>query len=375
MAGIYIHIPFCKQACHYCNFHFSTNLKTISELTECIGKEIAIRKDELPTKNIDSIYLGGGTPSLLGTNELGKIFSALRTHFTWNGSIEITLEANPDDISNERLLLWKQNGINRLSIGIQSFFPEDLIKMNRAHNEEMAMNSILLSRDFGFENLSIDLIFGLPWSNLNRWKQNVEKCIQLRPEHVSCYGLTIEPKTAFDYFIRAQKMNSINEEQFAEEFQYASQTLENVGYTHYEISNYALQGKQAIHNSNYWNRQEYLGFGPAAHSFVGNKRKWNVSDNRLYIKNIKGGELFSNDEILTPQDQLNEFIMTSLRQANGILKKDLLQFEESLVSTLINEMNKITNKHKFVETHNAFKIKKEYWLQADRIISDLFVVH
>ncbi|MBN8785922.1 MAG: radical SAM family heme chaperone HemW [Terrimonas sp.] len=319
MAGIYIHIPFCKQACLYCNFHFSTTLKQKNDLIDALLKEIAMTASFAAGETIETIYFGGGTPSLLSSDELRSIFSLLHSKFIIADNAEITLEANPDDITPQNLARWKQTGINRLSIGIQSFFEEDLKWMNRAHNAEQALQCIAEAQQAGFNNLSVDLIYGTPTLTDENWKYNVDRVLQLQVPHISCYALTVEPKTALQQFISKHKMQDVDPDQQARQFLQLIYWLNNAGYEHYEISNFSLPGRRSRHNTAYWQGKTYYGFGPSAHSFNGiNTRSWNIANNALYIKSINQDILPVEQETLTETQQLNEYIMTSLRTMEGI---------------------------------------------------------
>ena len=318
MAGIYIHIPFCKKACHYCDFHFSTSLRYKNELISHLLKEIELRKDYLQGETIDTIYFGGGTPSLLSQREVTLLLENVYKYFEVSKSVECTLEANPDDLSLEKIIEWKEAGINRLSIGVQSFFEEDLLYMNRSHEAIQAEKCIPLVREGGIENFSIDLIFGYPLLTDQKWKQNIETALQYHVPHLSCYAMTLEPKTALASFIKNQKTQPINNEQSASQFEYLMNRLEAEGYEHYEISNYALPGNRAVHNSNYWKGVSYLGVGPSAHSFCGSSRQWNAANNMKYIKSLDAGIIPFETEKLTDTQRLNEHIMTSLRTMEGL---------------------------------------------------------
>ena len=317
MAGIYIHIPFCKQACHYCNFHFSTSLRYKNDFVAALLKEMDIRKEYLGTESIETLYFGGGTPSLLSMDELAKILETLSHHFTIDGNAEITLEANPDDISIEKLRGWKQVGINRLSIGTQSFFEEDLIEMNRAHDAQQAIDSIQAAQSEGFGNINVDLIYGSPNLSDERWKQNLEHAIRLGTPHLSCYALTVEPKTPLDKMIRQKKASTTNPDQQAVQYSILMDFMKKAGYEHYEISNFAKPGKRSRHNASYWKGEKYLGLGPAAHSYNGIERSWNIANNQQYIQSIKENKLAPEKEILTQTQMLNEYIMVSLRTMEG----------------------------------------------------------
>ena len=318
MAGIYIHVPFCKKACHYCNFHFSTQLQLKPDLVAAICKEALLRKDFLQ-EPIDTIYFGGGTPSLLSGSELDDILHTLNNHYPISSNAEITLEANPDDINSEKLSYWYNAGINRLSIGIQSFFEEDLQWMNRAHNAQQAKHCIELAQAAGFYNLTIDLIYGTPGLTHERWKQNIETALTLDVPHLSCYALTVEPNTALDTMIRKGTKEEVDTDHQATHFNILTQTLQDAGFEHYEISNFAKPGFRSKHNSSYWQGKPYLGLGPAAHSFDGHLiRQWNISNNPLYITSLQQGIIPFERETLTRVQRINEYLMTSLRTMEGI---------------------------------------------------------
>jgi oxygen-independent coproporphyrinogen-3 oxidase len=318
MAGIYIHIPFCKQACHYCDFHFSTSMKTAGDMAEAICAEVVLQKDFLQKENIETIYFGGGTPSLLPLAQLSKIMAEIKGNFAVSGGAEITLEANPDDINPEKLSELKSLGINRLSIGIQSFSDEILKWMNRAHSGAEATNSVKLTQAAGFENITIDLIYGVPGLSSNDWSNTLRTAIDLGVDHISSYCLTVESGTALGHRVAKGTEQPVDEELAAEHFQIMVKILEDAGYEQYEISNFARHGRYSRHNTNYWTGEKYLGLGPSAHSYDGFKRSWNVSSNTRYIKAIMEGNLPSDYEILTQADRYNEWVMTGLRTRWGI---------------------------------------------------------
>ena len=318
MAGIYVHIPFCKQACHYCNFHFSTSMKLKNGFLQALLKEIVLQKNFLMDEPVETIYFGGGTPSLLPAEEISMIIEAINRSFRLAGNLEITLEANPDDITASVLLSWKQTMINRLSIGVQSFFENDLQWMNRAHNSRQAEESIILAQDAGFHNLTIDLIFGSPTLSDQHWKYNVQKAISLNIPHLSCYALTVEPKTPLDSLINKKKLQAVNADDQARQFLSLMEWLDSAGYEQYEISNFALPGKRSKHNSSYWQRRKYLGLGPSAHSCNGDSRQWNIANNALYIQAISNNIIPAESELLTPIQKLNEWVMTSIRTKEGL---------------------------------------------------------
>jgi len=372
MAGIYIHIPFCKKACNYCNFHFSVNQQLMPEIVSAIVKEASLRQDYL-SKKIETVYFGGGTPSLLSGNQLSYILKELHKIFIVADSAEITLEANPDDISIEKLAEWKIAGINRLSIGIQSFFEEDLQWMNRAHNADQAIASISNAREAGFENFSIDLIYGGPTLTNEHWKQNLQIAVDFLVPHLSCYALTVEPKTVLSKKIIDKEVSDIDHEKQANHFNQLQEFASLSGYAHYEISNLALPGKKSKHNANYWSGEHYLGLGPAAHSFNGKSRQWNVSNNSLYVKSIQQHIIPFEIEYLTVTQQLNEYIMTSLRTSDGTsLNNITLIAGETLSAKIIRESEKYILNGKMEINSGYLILTNQGKFYADGIAADLF---
>ncbi|RZJ69110.1 radical SAM family heme chaperone HemW [Flavobacterium sp.] len=336
MSGIYIHIPFCKQACHYCDFHFSTNFKKKDEMVAALAREIVLRKDEFGSEKVDTIYFGGGTPSVLSTDELNFLIDSVYTNFDVSNAPEITLEANPDDLSDEKIQRLSASKINRLSIGIQSFFDEDLQMMNRAHNSAEAKKSLSEARKH-FENITIDLIYGIPGMDETKWKTNIETALSFDIPHVSAYALTVEPKTALKKLIAEGKVAAPKDELAESHFRILAETLQNYGFIHYELSNFGKPGFFSRNNSGYWLGKKYLGIGPSAHSFDGKSRSWNIANNSLYLKGISSGELPGETEILSPKDRYNEYIMTGLRTIWGVsvekVERDFgLDFKEYLLS-------------------------------------------
>jgi oxygen-independent coproporphyrinogen-3 oxidase len=370
LSGIYIHIPFCKQACHYCNFHFSISLRYKNELIAALLREIEISvfSGVAAPDNIETIYFGGGTPSLCNKDEIQSIIEKIRSFFNVSPAAEITLEANPDDISKEKLYDWKQAGINRLSIGVQSFFEEDLAWMNRAHNAKQAEDSLELAVA-AFDNITIDLIYGTPGLTDEKWKQNVEKAISFGVPHLSCYALTVEPKTPLDKLIRQHQAEDINPDKQSEQFLLLMHWLENAGYEHYEISNFAKPGFRSRHNSSYWLGKKYIGFGPSAHSFDGNARWWNVANNNTYIDSINKGIIPFEKEQLTKTQKLNELIMISLRTAEGldlskINKTESTKLQAASRKYIENDLMKLEN--------NFLRLTRGGKPLADGIAADLF---
>jgi oxygen-independent coproporphyrinogen-3 oxidase len=372
MAGIYIHIPFCKQACNYCNFHFSTQQTNIPLIVESIISEAAIRKNYISEK-VETIYFGGGTPSLLTDLQIENIYLALHKYFEIDEQIEITLEANPDDITEVKLQQWKKIGINRLSIGVQSFAAADLQWMNRAHDNTMAIDSLLLATKY-FENISIDLIYGTPTLTDAQWIQNIEKAIALNIPHLSCYALTVEPKTALQIMIEKEQVIDVDTDQQARHFDLLLEVLESNGYEQYEISNFSKPNFRSKHNSSYWQGKSYIGLGPSAHSFNGNSRQWNVSNNALYLQSIAKGIPPFEVELLTRTQQQNEYIMTSLRTKEGIdLLKLQHQFGELQTNKLLQQASKFINENLLVQTNHFLHLTNKGKFMADGIAADLFV--
>ena len=374
MAGLYIHIPFCRKACNYCNFHFSTSLKQINEMVSSIAKEMEIRAKEID-EEINTIYFGGGTPSLLHINLLETLMNSARKHYNINDQAEITLEANPDDIDLEKAEAWKALGINRFSIGIQSFADENLKWMNRAHNAKQSITAIDIIKQTGFTNYSIDLIYGTPGQSMEGWVKNLRTAFELGVPHLSCYALTVEEKTALNSLIQRGELLGVNQDEQADRFETLMQLSANAGYHHYEISNFALPGYESKHNSAYWEGVVYLGFGPSAHSFDGNKRKWNISNNNAYIKSLTNHMLPHKEETLSKKDVLNEYIMTALRQSKGIEKKILLQKGgQTCLNEITNLIKPYLNTQKVVEDETGWRLTNHGKFFADGIAATLFTL-
>ncbi len=369
MAGIYIHIPFCKQACHYCNFHFATSLRHKNELVAALLKEIEIQQEYLGKETVGTIYLGGGTPSLLDISDIRSLVEKIRAVYVVAENAELTLETNPDDINEEKLISWKETGINRLSIGVQSFFEEDLQWMNRAHTGEQAMVNLQLATQY-FTNITIDLIYGTPGLTNEKWKHNVETAISFNIPHLSCYALTVEPKTPLQKMISQGKAQDVNPDKQSEQFLLLMQWLEEAGYEHYEISNFAKPGFRSGHNSSYWQGKKYLGLGPSAHSFDGNSRQWNVSNNTIYIESIGKGIVPFEKETLTPVQKINEYIMTSLRTSEGL---DMDKIEKGISDKLVEKAEKYINYGSMKQESNYLILTKEGKLLADGIAANLFI--
>jgi len=374
VAGIYIHIPFCKQKCTYCDFHFSTTFETYrDEMVNAICLEIEIRaKDFLADDSLTTIYFGGGTPSLLTKTEIDRILNTIKTHVDYSKVEEITFEANPDDISSSKLIEWKESGINRLSIGLQSFRQRDLDWMNRAHNVDEGEFSIKLAQNHGFNNLTVDLIYGLPDLSEDEWREHIQRLCDLNVPHISAYCLTVEQKTALQHMVKQKKLIIPNEDAQSRQFEILVETLENAGYEQYEISNFSKPQMHSRHNSNYWRNEVYLGIGPSAHSFDRLKRYWNIANNTKYIKLIQTRELPIEEEVLSLENRFNELIMTGLRTKWGVnmeVLDSILPLNNEFHSTLGN----FVNAGDLISDNNHLYLTKKGKLKADYIASSLFV--
>lgn len=372
MAGIYVHIPFCKQACHYCNFHFSTNHTMLPLMIEAIIKEASLNKAYLAA-TVETIYFGGGTPSLCSVDQIEKMIAHFKQTFTVDEYAEITLETNPDDITEEKLIAWKNIGINRLSIGIQSFIEEDLQWMNRAHNSQQSINSLKLIQQY-FDNVTIDLIYGTPTLSNEQWIQNIDTVLSFNIPHISCYALTVEPKTALEKLIEKNKLANVDAEKQVEHFEILIDKLSEAGFEHYEISNFAKPGFRSKHNSSYWQGKHYIGLGPSAHSFNGISRQWNIANNALYVKNIEQNTIPFEIEILTKEQQLNEYIMTALRTIEGIsIQYIQANFGEVEMTNLLNRASMHINKQSIQLNNDYLQLTNAAKFLADGIAADLFV--
>lgn len=372
MAGIYIHIPFCKQACSYCDFYFSTNLRSKESFVKSLLLEIDLRYKYVETNKIDSIYFGGGTPSLLSNNELASIFLKLADYYVWDNHCEITLEANPDDITLGKLRSWRKIGINRLSIGLQSFNNEELSWMNRTHNAEQSLNSIKLAQDVGFDNLSIDLIYGSKFQSEKSWEQTLTTAIDLNTQHISAYNLTIELKTKLGTHFRKGKEPAIDEELSSAQFSKMSQYLTEAGFLHYEISNFGKEHYLAKHNTSYWQQKKYLGLGPSAHSFNGQSRQWNINNIHSYIKAIENQQSYFEIEELSKKEKYNEYVLTRLRTMWGCDVNEIKEaFGEDIYRHFITGVNKQLKDFIFQESN--YILNNEGRLKADGIAASLFL--
>ncbi|WP_372920482.1 radical SAM family heme chaperone HemW, partial [Salegentibacter sp.] len=372
MAGIYIHIPFCKQACHYCDFHFSTSLKKKDQVVQMLCRELELRKDELPGAEYKNIYFGGGTPSLLTSEDLESIFQTIYSNFNIAENPEITLEANPDDLSEGKIKMLAASKINRLSIGVQSFFEEDLKLMNRAHNSEEALESIHLAKKY-FDNISIDLIYGVPGMSEERWKENLKITLELGVPHISSYALTVEPNTALHKFIEKGKVKPVDDEAARRHFEILVDTLTKNGFEHYEFSNFGKPGYFSQNNTAYWLGKPYLGIGPSAHSYDGNSRKWNISNNSLYIKALEKDNLPQQIEELSTADKFNEYVMTRLRTKFGVSLEEVEEkFGKDYKQYLLENAAPLQQKQLLEENDGVYHITTKGKFLSDGIAADLF---
>lgn len=375
MSGIYIHIPFCKQSCYYCDFHFSTSFKKKDLMIEAIINELKMRKGEFKNTTVETIYFGGGTPSLLSLDELNQIMAAVYKFYKVSSAPEITLEANPDDLTKEKIKQLAASPINRLSIGIQSFFEEDLKLMNRAHNAEEAKACLDETLNH-FENISIDLIYGIPGMSNERWMQNIETALQFNIPHISSYALTVEPKTALSKFISKGIIENVDDDMAQAQFFILLEKLNDADFIHYELSNFGKAGFFSKNNSAYWQGKSYLGIGPSAHSFNGKQRSWNIRNNSIYINSIQNNTLPNEIETLTKIDAYNEYIMTGLRTIWGVsLAKVETDFGESYKKYLLQQAQKHIVEHLLYLDDDKLRVTKNGKFLSDGIASDLFMLN
>jgi putative oxygen-independent coproporphyrinogen III oxidase len=373
MSGIYIHIPFCKKACTYCDFHFSTSLKYADDMVEAICAEIVHKKDRI-TDQVGTIYFGGGTPSVLPFKSFEKIFDTITRNFSVASNAEITIEANPDDLNAKKISELRQLPVNRFSIGIQSFFEEDLRWMNRAHSAAEAESCIKRSQDAGFENLSIDLIYGYPLLTDSKWLSNINKAIEFETPHISSYSLTVEPRTALASAIKRGKQIPLNDEQSATQLITLIGKLKEDGFEHYEISNFSKPGKCAVHNTNYWRGVPYLGIGPSAHGFDGQARYLNVANNAAYLSELQNGKLAETIEELSLYDRFNEYMMTSLRTMWGSsLPKIESDFGKLFLADTLKNIKTFEQRGWLIREDEQLILTLDGKLFADYIASELFL--
>ncbi|MFE3867498.1 radical SAM family heme chaperone HemW [Flavobacterium sp. LS2P90] len=375
MSGIYIHIPFCKQACHYCDFHFSTSMKKKEEMVLAIAKEIQMRKSEFENQTVETIYFGGGTPSVLTSEEINFLIGEVCKNYSVSENPEITLEANPDDLSEERIIELSKSKINRLSIGIQSFFEDDLQMMNRAHNSAEAKKCLEEATKY-FDNISLDLIYGVPGMSNEKWKQNIETALSFGIPHISSYALTVEPKTALNKLIQTGKIAAPKDEVAQEHFAILVETLEAKDFIHYELSNFGKENYFSKNNSAYWLGKKYIGIGPSAHSYDGISRSWNISNNSLYLKSIQEDKLPNEIEILSITDRYNEYIMTGLRTIWGVSFVRIgKEFGSKYLQYLHKQVQKFLDDDLVYIENDILKPTKKGKFLTDGIASDLFYLN
>ncbi len=372
MAGIYLHIPFCRQKCTYCNFHFTTSLRYKDELLAAMIKETEAEKDYLQGEMVETVYFGGGTPSLMEAAQLEAQLQSIFKHFKVSPSAEITLEANPDDISSAKLQAWKRMGINRLSIGVQSFMEEELRWMNRAHTAKEAIENVQLALN-EFQNITIDLIYGSPLLSDEQWKSHVDMAVGMGIPHLSCYALTVEEKTPLHKQIRQKISSEVDQDKQARQFLLLMQWLQEAGYEHYEVSNFAKPGWRSRHNSAYWKGIKYLGLGPSAHSYNGQERRWNLANNSIYIQQANTAAFIRETELLSPVQQMNEYIMISLRTLEGI-SMDLVEtsWGESEKKRIENIAAGFISQGLISLQENHLRLTDDGMLRADGLASEMF---
>ena len=373
MAGLYLHIPFCRKACHYCNFHFSTDLSYVERMVNAICDEIELTADYLQVDTLETIYFGGGTPSVLSPNQLNQILSKVHNHYTITNNVEVTFEANPEDLTLEYCKELKSVGINRLSVGLQSFIADDLSFMNRSHDLNQARTALQHVRLANIDQLCTDLMFGLINSNMNQWQNNLSELVKYEPDHISCYNLTIEEQTAFHKWNRQGKIKILEETLQFDQFIQAHEFLTGQGYDHYEISNFSLPGCRSRHNSAYWDHAKYLGVGPGAHSFDGTTRSWNPSNNQKYLRSIEEGTLTKEQEVLSDQNLYNETIMLCLRQAKGIKVSEVsTTFDNRIMQHFKLQADKLIMQGLLIDDDTHYRLGIDNWYLADHISEQLF---
>lgn len=374
MAGIYIHIPFCKKKCHYCNFYSIPSTKRKDELISSLHKELKLQKEYLG-ETIGTIYFGGGTPSLLSGDEIKRLTDTVYTNYQTEKNPEITLEVNPDDISIQKIRELQTTAINRISIGVQSFFHQDLNYLNRIHDTEQAEYAVKALQDAGFENISIDLIYGIPTLGQEHWKKNLLKAVEMQVSHISSYAITVEPDTNLDVLIRHEKLQPVSEAETAQQFRFVMDFLRRKNYLHYEISNFCLPGFESKHNKSYWENIPYVGIGPSAHSFNKVSRQWNCSNLNEYIAAISDNKIPCEAEILTINQKYNEYVMMSFRTSRGVSFQQLKDlFGDSYLAYFRNTLKQYENSDRLAFSDDIISLTDEGKLFADSIIADFFIV-
>ncbi|MFL2602944.1 MAG: radical SAM family heme chaperone HemW [Flavobacteriaceae bacterium] len=374
MLGIYIHIPFCKKSCHYCNFHFSTSLKNKEDMIKAINKEI-YQKAILNNDKVSTIYFGGGTPSILDVEEINLIIENIYKNFNVGKNIEITIEANPDDLSKHKLNDLSKTKINRISIGVQSFIDKELKIMNRVHDSKKAIKSIEMAKKY-FNNISVDLLYGVPDSSIKSWNYNLDTISSFNINHISAYALTVEPKTALESFINKSILSMPDEELVYSQYKLINEKLSSKNFINYEVCSFAQKDFFSKNNSAYWLRKKYIGIGPSAHSFDGESRSWNISNNKKYIDQIRDGDNYYKKENLTKVDQYNEYIMTGLRTIWGVSVKHIeSNFDVRFKNYFLKKIKSHIAKKNVYKEDDLYLTTQSGRFLADGIASDLFLVN
>ena len=375
MAGIYIHIPYCKQACHYCDFHFSTNFRNVDDLIRHMLKEVELQIDYLQGEEVKTIYFGGGTPSAIDPKYIDQLIGKVKSHHKVSNDAEISLESNPDDLTEDKIIAWQKSGINRLSVGVQSFFDEHLTMMNRAHNQKQAVVGLKLAQKLGINNITMDLIYGIPGMTLEKWQRNLDLFFSLNLPHLSAYGLTIEPQTHLGHLVAKHKVKVENDDMYNEQFRLLIAEAERNGFVHYEISNFSKPNYYSRHNTAYWFGEKYVGIGPSSHSFDGTNRQWNTSSNLKYINLISKGKVPFEIESLSKEDQYNEYILTRLRTKWGLDENQIkTQFGADFQNNLKALIAPYLASNHVEKIENCYILTRQGKFLADKISSDLFVV-
>ena len=374
MNGIYIHIPFCKQACRYCDFFFTVSLKYMDSFVDALLEEIRQKAVYYKGNPIGSLYLGGGTPSLLSLSQMEKIIHGIHRYFSFRQDGEWTIECNPDDLGKDRIKNLREAGFNRLSIGVQSFFEKDLTLLRRSHNADQAAYTIQQAKKGGFDNISMDLIYGIPGQTLEEWEENLDITLSLPVSHISAYHLTFEPGTVFDHWRKKGKLQPSPEEASVKQYNVLREKLLSSGFEHYELSNFGLGETRSRHNMLYWSGHPYLGLGPSAHSFDGEQRSWNIASLKGYMEGIAKGKEIQEKEELTSKEKYHDYLITSLRTDRGadprhIEKKFGREFRKHLEdrAQLFLEAGSMT------DSSGKLRIEPGQWLITDHILRALFM--
>jgi len=374
MPGIYIHIPFCRQACRYCDFYFTVSLSFLDDFVVALQKEIYERQEYIGKPEIETVYFGGGTPSVLKEGQLFTLMETIHSVYHVSENAEITFEANPDDLTPEYLKMLKKAGFNRLSIGIQSFRETDLQLMRRSHNAEQARACLSAAADEGFTNVNMDLIYGIPGLSIHDWETNVKEAASLPVTHISAYHLTYESGTVFDHWRKKGRLKEISEDDSVEQYMLLRRILAAERFNHYEISNFAREGFRSRHNSMYWKGEPYAGFGPSAHSFNGTTRQWNIPSVKRYMEALREGTAYSETEVLSPRDRYHDYLITSLRTAEGICMKEAEKtFGQEIFHHLASTSTNFISSEEMIKEGTQLRISPEGWLRADMIISRLML--